>query len=144
MIYSIPQSSKDINQLHILDLQKQSLKMANDGRRSGWELYTSLGGHLRAAGMGGPPVGVSHGQLSPYLNVDPSYLQQVKILLRKTWELIYLLQPEYLFDTETKRGKLEKSFTAIGSAVCIGSVVGGTYGVFNGGLEIFVNQDKVF
>jgi len=68
--------------------------------------------------MGGPPGGAGLGQLSPYLQPlqDPSYLQQ----------------PEYLFDTETKRGKLEKSFTAIGSAVCIGSVVGGTYGVFNG------------
>ena len=121
--------------------------MANDsdGRRSGPGLFTGLGGHLGAGGMGGPPGGAGLGQLSPYLNVDPSYLQQVKILLRKTWELIYLLQPEYLFDTETKRGKLEKSFTAIGSAVCIGSVVGGTYGVFNGGfLETFQKQDKVF
>ena len=35
-------------------------------------------------------------------------------------------------DTEAKRGKLEKSFTAIGSAVCIGSGLGGTYGLFTG------------
>merc|ERR1719411_2561922 len=66
--------------------------------------------------MGGPPGGAGLGQLSPYLNVYPSYLNQ----------------PEYLFDTETKRGKLEKSFTAIGSAVCIGTGIGASYGLFNG------------
>ena len=43
-----------------------------------------------------------------------------------------IFQPEYLVDTEAKRGKLEKSFTAIGSAVCIGSGLGGTYGLFTG------------
>ena len=50
--------------------------MANDsdGGRSGPGLFTGLGGHL--GGMGGPPGG-NLGQLSPYLNVDPSYLQQV-------------------------------------------------------------------
>jgi len=90
--------------------------MASDseGGRSGPGLFTGLGGHM-APGMGGPP-GSGLGQLSPYLSVDPSYLQQ----------------PEYLFDTEAKRGKLEKSFTAIGSAVCIGSAMGGSYGLFNG------------
>ena len=46
-------------------------------------------------------------QLSPYLNIDPSYLNTNT--------------PEYIFDTETKRGKLEKSFTGIGGSVCIGS-----------------------
>ena len=53
--------------------------MANDsdGRRSGPGLFTGLGGHLGAGGMGGPPGGAGLGQLSPYLNVDPSYLQQV-------------------------------------------------------------------
>jgi len=87
--------------------------MANDNdsnlRSSGPGLFTSLGGTGGGAGMG---------QLSPYLNIDPSYLSQS--------------QPEYLFDTETKRGKFEKSFTAIGSSVCIGSAIGGTYGLFNG------------
>ena len=45
--------------------------MANDseGGRSGPGLFTSLGGHY------GP--GANLGQLSPYLSVDPSYLQQV-------------------------------------------------------------------
>lgn len=55
--------------------------------------------------------------LSPYLNIDTSYLSS---------------NPEYLFDTETKRGKMEKSFSAIGSAVCIGSSIGGAYGVYDG------------
>ena len=50
--------------------------MASDseGGRSGPGLFTGLGGHL-APGMGAPGSGL--GQLSPYLNVDPSYLQQV-------------------------------------------------------------------
>ena len=54
--------------------------MANDSdaRRSGhWRLFTGLGGHLGAGGMGGPPGGAGLGQLSPYLNVAPSYLQEV-------------------------------------------------------------------
>ena len=52
--------------------------MANDsdGGRSGPGLFTGLGGHLPGGGMGGAPGG-GLGQLSPYLNVDPSYLQQV-------------------------------------------------------------------
>ena len=37
-------------------------------------------------------------------------------------------EPDYLYDTEAKRGKLEKSFTAIGSSVCLGAALGGTYG----------------
>ena len=47
--------------------------MANDseGGRSGPGLFTSLGGHY------GPGAGANLGQLSPYLSVDPSYLQQV-------------------------------------------------------------------
>ena len=51
--------------------------MASDseGGRSGPGLFTGLGGHM-APGMGGPP-GSGLGQLSPYLSVDPSYLQQV-------------------------------------------------------------------
>ena len=86
--------------------------MANDSKsgQAGGGMFTSLGGHYGA--------GAGMGQLSPYLNVDPSYLSQT--------------QPEYLFDTEAKRGKLEKSFTAIGSSVCIGSGLGGAYGLYNG------------
>jgi len=56
--------------------------------------------------------------LSPYLNFDPSYLQTS--------------EPDYIYDTETKRGRLEKSFTAIGSSVCLGAALGGTYGLFDG------------
>lgn len=47
-------------------------------------------------------------------------------------------QPEYLFDTEQKRGKFEKSFTAIGSSVCVGSAIGGTYGLFNGNFVTYL------
>ena len=41
-------------------------------------------------------------------------------------------EPDYLYDTEAKRGRLEKSFTAIGSSVCLGAGVGGAYGLFDG------------
>jgi len=58
------------------------------------------------------------GQLSPYLNIDPSYLS--------------VSQPEYIFDTEAKRGSFEKSFTAIGSSVCTGSATGAVYGLYSG------------
>jgi len=81
---------------------------------------------------GGPGAGM--GQLSPYLNIDPSYLNTNT--------------PEYIFDTETKRGKLEKSFTGIGGSVCIGSGVGSTYGLLNGvrqtaGLQGAVRRSQI-
>ena len=41
-------------------------------------------------------------------------------------------EPDYLYDTEAKRGRLEKSFTAIGSSVCLGAGAGGAYGLFDG------------
>jgi len=71
-------------------------------------------------GMGGMSRNSLGGaaQLSPYLNFDPSYLQTA--------------EPDYLYDTEAKRGRLEKSFTAIGSSVCLGAGVGGAYGLFDG------------
>ena len=88
--------------------------MMNDNRQGGAGLFTG--------GLGGPRFGGA-GQLSPYLNIDPSYLSNS--------------QPEYLYDTETRRGNFEKSFTSIGSSVCLGSVSGGVYGVYagNGGLQ---------
>jgi len=74
---------------------------------------------LFTGGLGGGRGGLGGAaQLSPYLNFDPSYLQTV--------------EPDYLYDTEAKRGKLEKSFTAIGSSVCVGAALGGTYGLFDG------------
>ena len=77
--------------------------MANDSKTgSGAGLFPGL-----APGGGYGGVGGGMGQLSPYLNIDQSYLNSA--------------QPEYIFDTETKRGKLEKSFTAIGTSVCVGS-----------------------
>merc|ERR1712243_467658 len=74
--------------------------------------------------MGGGMGGMSRNslggaaQLSPYLNFDPSYLQSS--------------EPDYIYDTEAKRGRLEKSFTAIGSSVCAGAAVVGAYGLFDG------------
>jgi len=82
----------------------------NSTPRSGPGLFTgSLGG---IGGLGGGA------QLNPYLNFDPSYLQSS--------------EPDYIYDTEAKRGRLEKSFTAIGSSVCAGAAVGGAYGLFDG------------
>ena len=57
-------------------------------------------------------------QLSPYLNIDPGYLQTQT--------------PEFIVDDEMKRGKLENSFTAIGSALFVGAAAGGAYGLFDG------------
>jgi import inner membrane translocase subunit TIM23 len=56
--------------------------------------------------------------LSPYLNVDPSYLSSQT--------------PEFIFNQDTKRGRLENSFTAIGSSLILGAVGGGAYGLFDG------------
>lgn len=69
--------------------------------------------------MGGPgAVGGGMGNLSPYLNIDPSYLQSEA--------------PEFIFNQEQKRGLMEKSFTAIGSSVLVGGAVGGAYGLYDG------------
>ena len=46
--------------------------------------------------------------------------------------LLQTSEPDYLYDTEAKRGRLEKSFTAIGSSVCLGAGAGGAYGLFDG------------
>ena len=83
--------------------------MMNDNRQSGAGLFT---GGLTGSGLSGA------GQLSPYLNIDPSYLS--------------VSQPEYIFDTEAKRGSFEKSFTAIGTSVCTGSATGAMYGLYAG------------
>lgn len=57
-------------------------------------------------------------QLSPYLNVDPSYLQTQA--------------PEFIMDQEMSRGRLENSFTAIGTSLFVGGVAGGASGLFSG------------
>jgi len=72
---------------------------------------------LFTGGMGGMGTQSQLQGLSPYLNIDTSYLQS---------------SPEYIFDQETKRGKLEKSFSAIGTACCIGSGIGASYGLYDG------------
>jgi len=92
--------------------------MSND-RPGGQGMFPGIGGQYGA--------GAGMGQLSPYLNIDPSYLNQS--------------QPEYLFNEETKRGALEKSFSAIGSSVVIGSAIGGTFGFFDG-IRKTANEQK--
>jgi len=82
--------------------------MEND--RPGAGLFTGMGGL-------GPNQTNLQG-LSPYLNIDPSYLQTSS--------------PEFLFDQEAKRGGMEKSFTAIGSSVVLGAAAGGAYGLYDG------------
>ena len=57
-------------------------------------------------------------QLSPYLNVDPNLLQTQA--------------PEFIMDQEMTRGKLENSFTAIGTGLFVGAAAGGFYGFFDG------------
>merc|ERR1719150_856218 len=81
----------------------------NGGRHPGGA-FGGLGGGLGR--MGGPgSLGGGMGNLSPYLNIDPTYLQSET--------------PEFIFNQEQKRGLMEKSFTAIGSSVLIGGAVGG-------------------
>lgn len=60
----------------------------------------------------------SLGTLSPYLNVDPSYLQTST--------------PDFITNEEQKRGRMENSFTAIGSSVLLGGLIGGSYGLYDG------------
>ena len=89
--------------------------MMEDGREAAtpgslFGSYPSFGGGI---GRTGSLTG-----LSPYLNVDPSYLQtQV---------------PEFIRNEETKRGNMENSFTAIGSSVLLGGTIGGAYGLYDG------------
>ena len=90
----------------------------NDNRQGGAGLFTG----------GLPGYGGGAGQLSPYLNIDPSYLSNN--------------QPEYLYDTEAKRGNFEKSFTSIGSSVCLGSASGGMYGIYAGNSHCFIITER--
>eukprot|EP00088_Acartia_fossae_P002418 TRINITY_DN10980_c0_g1_i1.p1 TRINITY_DN10980_c0_g1~~TRINITY_DN10980_c0_g1_i1.p1 ORF type:complete len:203 (-),score=34.19 TRINITY_DN10980_c0_g1_i1:612-1193(-) len=83
-----------------------------ENKNSNAGLFSGLSG-----GLGGPGASGNLQGLSPYLNIDTNYLQS---------------SPEYLFDQETKRGRLEKSFSAIGTAVCVGSGIGGAYGLYDG------------
>lgn len=81
----------------------------------------SRGGFLGLGGLGS--AGISSGgsglsKLSPYLNVDPSYLQTET--------------PEYILNQDQKRGRMEHSFTAIGTSVIVGSGIGGAYGLYDG------------
>ena len=99
--------------------------MMEDGREAAtpgslFGSYPSFGGGI---GRTGSLTG-----LSPYLNVDPSYLQtQV---------------PEFIRNEETKRGNMENSFTAIGSSVLLGGTIGGAYGLYDGIRLTAVSQMK--
>ena len=57
------------------------------------------------------------GNVNPYLNVDPTYLQAQT--------------PEFLVNPEIERGRLENSFTAIGAALFVGGASGGTVGLYD-------------
>jgi len=89
--------------------------MEEDGGRRG---AGGLGGLGALGPMGGIGGSGGMGTLSPYLNVDTSYLQSES--------------PEFIFNQEQKRGVMEKSFTAIGSSVLVGGAIGGAYGVYDG------------
>ncbi|KAF2360930.1 Mitochondrial inner membrane translocase subunit Tim17/Tim22/Tim23/peroxisomal protein PMP24 [Trinorchestia longiramus] len=58
-------------------------------------------------------------QLSPYLSVDPSYLQN---------------QPEFipLEGAQPRRGRFELAFSQIGSLVMLGGAMGGVQGLYKG------------
>ena len=55
-------------------------------------------------------------QLSPYLNVNPSYVQT----------------PEFIVNQEQKKGRIEQSFAGIGASVISGGAAGGAYGLYDG------------
>merc|ERR1719414_1107009 len=55
-------------------------------------------------------------QLSPYFNVNPSYVQT----------------PEFIVNQDTKKGRIERSFSGIGASVLVGAAAGGAYGLFDG------------
>ncbi|KAB7493884.1 UNVERIFIED_CONTAM: hypothetical protein RMT77_016402 [Armadillidium vulgare] len=61
-------------------------------------------------------------QLSPYLSIDPSYLQT---------------QPEYLTleGASQKRGRLELAFSQIGGLCMTGGLIGGGQGLYRGLIE---------
>jgi len=85
--------------------------MEND--RNSSSIFPGMGGFAAPPGQQPNLQG-----LSPYLNIDPSYLNSST--------------PEFLFDNEARRGGLEKSFTAIGSSVVLGAAAGGAYGLYDG------------
>jgi len=94
--------------------------MDEQGGRGGGGLMGlgGFGGGPAPGGIGGIGSAGAMGQISPYLNIDPSYLQTDA--------------PQFILNEDQKRGALEKSFSAIGSSVLIGGALGGTFGVFEG------------
>ena len=96
MSSSVKNQTTSLIQIQIPDRYKNKVcKADDDGRRSVQD--------LAAVGVGSGLGSEGLGQFSPYLNVDPSLLQNTPTFLQQT----------PTSDTETKRGKLEKSFTAL-------------------------------
>ena len=71
---------------------------------------------LRAMTDLAPTTSFPHAQLSPYLNVNPSYVQT----------------PEFIVNQEQKKGRIEQSFAGIGASVIVGAAAGGAYGFYDG------------
>uniref|UniRef100_A0A1A9W5I3 Mitochondrial import inner membrane translocase subunit TIM23 n=1 Tax=Glossina brevipalpis TaxID=37001 RepID=A0A1A9W5I3_9MUSC len=73
----------------------------------------------RSSSLSSPLTGFG-APISPYLNYDPRFLQQV--------------QPEFIFpEGATKqRGRFELAFSQIGTSVMAGAAIGGMAGFYNG------------
>ncbi len=138
----------------MMDSQQQGGGAPMPPMGGGGGLFGGLGGR-------GGPGGAS--QLSPYLNVDPTYLnaQTPEFIFNQVRNfrtahprpffpqgaLIYapVLDGSSPFNgkpyyhacisppfQDQKRGRMEKSFTAIGSSVLLGGVAGGVFGLYDG------------
>ena len=57
-------------------------------------------------------------ELSPYLNIDPSYLQTQT--------------PEYLTNPDIERKSFETYLSGIGTSLFVGAGAGATYGLYDG------------
>ncbi len=102
--------------------------------------FGSLFGGGSALSSGGLSRGGGASQLSPYLNVDPSYLStqspefifnQVREGKHKVGLGLFLPFLRSSFQDQ-KRGRMENSFTAIGSSVLLGAAAGGIFGLYDG------------
>ena len=76
------------------------------------------------------PYGANMQSISPYLNVDPSILNQGS--------------PEWIFPegASRQRGRFELAFSQIGGAVMTGAFFGGVHGFYNGWKQMGSNEQK--
>jgi hypothetical protein len=105
--------------LVLLDCSRVMMSSDDYGSSSGLALPPSppsAGGYF--GGLGGAQGHSAAHQLSPYLNVNPSYLQSST--------------PEFIVNQEQKKGRIERSFTGIGGSVLVGAAAGGGYGLYDG------------